>query len=218
MSLTTESTEATDTANTTDTSGVDRHNLFDDAQAVLTGTLVVAIGLVFIKQAGLLTGGTTGLAFLIHYFFGTNFGLTLFLANAPFYALALWRMGRAFTLKTVFAVGLLSVLTELLPQFVTLSWIHPAFAGAAGGMLFGIGMLILFRHRASLGGFNILVLYLQERYGWKAGKVQLALDLCILAAGALRLPLPLLAASVLGAVILNFVLMVNHRPDRYVAF
>ena len=216
MTLTTQTETSENATNTT--ADVERHNLFDDAQAVLTGTLVVAIGLVFIKQAGLLTGGTTGLAFLIHYFFGTNFGLTLFIANAPFYALALWRMGRAFTLKTIFSVGLLSVLTEILPQLVTLSWIHPAFAGAAGGMLFGIGMLILFRHRASLGGFNILVLYLQERYGWKAGKIQLALDLCILAAGALRLPMPLLAASILGAVILNFVLMVNHRPDRYVAF
>jgi uncharacterized membrane-anchored protein YitT (DUF2179 family) len=92
------------------------------------------------------------------------------------------------------------------------------FAGAVGGMLFGIGILILFRHRASLGGFNILVLYLQERYGWKAGNLQMALDLSILASAALRLPWPLLAASILGAVILNFVLTVNHRPDRYVAF
>ena len=196
----------------------ERHSLFDDTQALLTGTLVVAIGLVFIKHAGLLTGGTAGLAFLIHYFSGSNFGLTLFLANVPFYALAWWRMGRAFTLKTMLAVGLLSALTEIIPRFITLAWIHPFFAGAVGGMLIGIGILILFRHRASLGGFNVLVLYLQERYGWKAGKVQMLLDICILAVGVLKLPLPLLAASILGAAILNFVLMVNHRPDRYVAF
>lgn len=202
----------------TDTPPIERHNLFDDAQAMLTGTLVVAIGLAFIKQAGLLTGGTTGLAFLIHYFTGSNFGLTLFVINVPFYALAWSRMGRVFTLKTMLAVGLLAVLTEALPHVITLSWINPFFAGLAGGLLIGVGILILFRHRASLGGFNILVLYLQERYGWKAGKVQMALDLCILAAGTLRLPWPLLAASVLGAMILNFVLMVNHRPERYVAF
>lgn len=198
--------------------GGERHNLFDDIQAMLTGTLVVAIGLVFIKQAGLLTGGTTGLAFLVHYLTGANFGLTLFLVNAPFYALAWWRMGRDFTLKTICAVGLLGVFTEMLPRFMSLSRIDPYFAGIAGGMLFGIGILILFRHRASLGGFNILVLYLQERHGWKAGKVQMGLDLCILAAGTLSLPWPLLAASILGAVVLNFVLTVNHRPERYVAF
>jgi uncharacterized membrane-anchored protein YitT (DUF2179 family) len=201
-----------------DPTPIERHNLFDDAQAMLTGTLVVAIGLAFIKQAGLLTGGTTGLAFLIHYFTGSNFGLTLFVINVPFYALAWSRMGRVFTLKTMLAVGLLAVLTEALPHVITLTWINPFFAGLAGGLLIGVGILILFRHRASLGGFNILVLYLQERYGWKAGKVQMALDLCILAAGTLRLPWPLLAASVLGAVVLNFVLMVNHRPERYVAF
>jgi uncharacterized membrane-anchored protein YitT (DUF2179 family) len=196
----------------------DRHNLFDDAQALLTGTLVVAIGLVFIKQAGLLTGGTTGLAFLVHYFAKTNFGLTLFLINIPFYALAWWRMGKVFTFKTILSVALLGFFTETLPQVLTLTWINPYFAGIAGGLLFGIGILILFRHRASLGGFNILVLYLQERHGWRAGKVQMALDLCILATGTLRLPWSLLAASILGAVLLNLVLTVNHRPERYVAF
>jgi uncharacterized membrane-anchored protein YitT (DUF2179 family) len=203
----------TDSADT-----ADRHNLFDDAQALLTGTLVVAIGLVFIKQAGLLTGGTTGLAFLVHYFADTNFGLTLFLINVPFYALAWWRIGKVFTFKTILSVALLGLFTETLPQVITLTWINPYFAGVAGGLLFGIGILILFRHRASLGGFNILVLYLQERYGWRAGNVQMGLDLCILAAGTLRLPLPLLAASVLGAILLNLVLTVNHRPERYVAF
>ena len=196
----------------------DRHNLFDDAQALLTGTLVVAIGLVFIKQAGLLTGGTTGLAFLVHYFAHTNFGLTLFLLNIPFYALAWWRIGKVFTFKTILSVALLGFFTETLPQVLTLTWINPYFAGIAGGLLFGIGILILFRHRASLGGFNILVLYLQERHGWRAGKVQMGLDLCILAAGTLRLPVSLLAASILGAVLLNLVLTVNHRPERYVAF
>ena len=40
-------------------------------------------------------------------------------------------------------------------------------------------MLILFRHRASLGGFNVLVLYLQERYGWRAGLIQMGLDCSI---------------------------------------
>lgn len=196
----------------------DRHTVFEDAQALLTGTLVIAIGLVFLKHAGLLTGGTTGLAFLIHYFSGANFGLTLFLINVPFYVLAWVRMGRAFTFKTVLAVGLLALLTEFVPGRIVLGAIDPWFAGGAGGLLMGLGMLILFRHRASLGGFNILVLYLQERHGWKAGKLQLGLDLAILAAGALRLPPSLLAASVLGAALLNFVLTVNHRPERYVAF
>jgi uncharacterized membrane-anchored protein YitT (DUF2179 family) len=43
-----------------------RHSLLDDAQALLTGTLFVALGLVLLRQAGLVTGGTAGIAFVLH--------------------------------------------------------------------------------------------------------------------------------------------------------
>lgn len=195
-----------------------RHSRFDDVQGILTGALVVALGILFIKQAGLLTGGAVGLSFLIHYASGVNFGLTLFLVNLPFYWLALRRMGRAFTLKTLATVGVVALLSELLPQLVTIEHIEPFFAGAAGGLLMGIGMLILFRHQASLGGFNVLVLWLQERRGWRAGKLQMGIDLAILLGAALLAPPLLLAASILGAALLNFALAVNHKPGRYMAF
>ena len=195
-----------------------RHNHLDDLQALLTGSLAVAIGLVFIKQAGLLTGGTAGLAFLIHYSTGVNFGVVLFVANLPFYLLSLKRMGWAFTLKTVVSVLMVSMLTEGIPLVLNITEINSFFAAVSGGLLMGVGMLILFRHRASMGGFNILVLYLQERFGWRAGKVQMLLD-CVILIAALSILTPwLLIASVLGALLLNFALAVNHKPGRYSAF
>lgn len=194
------------------------HGIFDDLQALVTGTVIVAVGLGFIKHAGLLTGGTVGLAFLIHYASGANFGMMLFLINAPFYLLAYRRVGRDFTLKTMLAVLMVSLLTETLPAVLAIDAIDPFFAATAGGLMIGVGLLILFRHRASLGGFNVLALYLQERYGWRAGMTQLVLDCGVLAAGAfIASPLALLA-SVLGAVLLNVALAVNHKPGRYVAF
>ena len=41
------------------------HRPHEDVQALVTGTLFVALGVVMFGQAGLLTGGTAGLAFLI---------------------------------------------------------------------------------------------------------------------------------------------------------
>lgn len=195
-----------------------KHSHFEDIQGILTGALVVAVGLTFIKQAGLLTGGAVGLTFLIHYSTGTNFGLTLFLVNLPFYWLAVKRMGREFTLKTLATVFLVSLLAEILPLVLDIAHIDPFFAGLAGGLLMGVGMLILFRHRASLGGFNVLVLYLQERHNWSAGRLQMGLDVVILLTATLLVPPLVLAASVLGAVLLNFALAVNHKPGRYMAF
>lgn len=48
--------------------------------------------------------------------------------------------------------------------------LSPVLAAVVGGLLCGTGMLILFRHRASLGGLDTLVLYLQERLGWRAAR------------------------------------------------
>ena len=198
----------------TDTT-VQRHSLFDDAQALVTGTLFVALGLALFRHAGLVTGGTAGLAFIAHYATGLPFGAVFFTINLPFYAMAWRRMGRRFTLKTFAAVAMLSTSTELLPSLLTLQQVHPVFAALGGGLLMGAGMLILFRHHASLGGFNVLVLWLQEHRGWRAGYVQLAIDVAVLLAATPWLSGQQLLLSVLGAAALNFALAVNHRPGRY---
>ena len=78
------------------------------------------------------------------------------------------------------------------------------------------GLLMLFRHKASLGGVNILALFLQERFGLRAGAVQMGID-AIIVLGAIFVVTPdKVALSVLGAVMLNLVLALNHRSDRYV--
>ena len=95
---------------------VTRHHWYEDIQALVIGTLFVALGVVMFGTAGLLTGGTAGIAFLIHYATGMSFSLAFFMINLPFYVFAWKRMGQAFTLKTFAAVGLLSLFTYFLPQ------------------------------------------------------------------------------------------------------
>ena len=166
-------------------------------------------------HSGLLTGGTAGIAFLIHYATGWNFGLVFFVINLPFYGLAWQRMGRTFTLKTFAAVGLLSVLVNVLPRWVDFAALSPAFAAVLGGLLMGTGILILFRHRASLGGVNVLALYFQARYGWRAGRIQMGLDCAILLCSLALVTWQLVALSILGAIMMNQTLATNHRAGRY---
>lgn len=196
---------------------VERHRPYEDIQALVTGTIFVALGVIMFRHAGLMTGGTAGLAFLLHYATGWNFGLVFFAINLPFYGLAYQRMGRTFTLKTFAAVGLISVLAEWLPHWVGFSNLSVGFAAVVGGLLMGAGMLMLFRHRASLGGFNVLVLYLQERWGWRAGKIQMAFDCAIVIAALAVQDWRQIVWSVVGAVALNMILAINHRPGRYMA-
>jgi uncharacterized membrane-anchored protein YitT (DUF2179 family) len=195
-----------------------RHAWYDDALAFVTGTLFIAFGVTMFTHAGLLSGGTAGLAFLVHYATGIGFGPLFFTINLPFYLLAWRAMGRAFTLKTFAAVTLLSVLTTALPRWAGFAQLDPWFAAIAGGLLMGAGFLVLFRHHASLGGLNILVLVLQRRFGWRAGWVQMGIDGAILVASLALVEPRRVLLSIVAAFALNLTLALNHKPGRYVAF
>lgn len=194
-----------------------KHTPLEDIQALLIGTLLVSLGVAMFGKSSLITGGTAGLAFLMHYATGITFGKLFFLINLPFYWLAFKKLGRAFVLKTFAAVALLSLFTEFTPLVLHIDRIDPIYAAATGGALMGVGLLVLFRHRASLGGLNILVIYLQERFGWRAGLVQLAFDSLILLGSLSVISVASVAISLIGAAVLNLTLAINHRPGRYMA-
>ena len=191
------------------------HSLVEDALAIVLGTLMVSFGVLMLKQAGALTGSSAGIAFLISYLSPLSFGSAFFLINLPFYWLAVRRMGWEFTIKTFCAVGLVSLFTHLHPLFVHFSTLNPFYATLFGNMVMGIGFIVLFRHKASLGGINILALWLQDRIGLRAGKLQMAVDTCVVLASLFVVSMPMLLASIAGAVILNLIIAMNHRPGRY---
>ncbi|RCW27186.1 uncharacterized membrane-anchored protein YitT (DUF2179 family) [Ciceribacter lividus] len=198
-------------------SSAERHSIIEDAQGLAAGGMLATLGVMLLSGAGLLTGGTAGVAFLLHYATGFSFGAMFFAVNLPFYYLALKRFGLAFMLKTFAAVALTSVLTETVPHYIGFSNLDPLVAAAFGGLLIGAGLLALFRHRASLGGFGILALYLQDRFGWRAGLVQLAFDGTVLVFSFFIASYYIIFCSVVGAVVLNLTLAINHRKDRYIA-
>ena len=197
-------------------STIDRHSLVEDALALLWGTSFVALGLAIYQKAMLLTGSSSGIALLIHYATGYSFGLVFFLINLPFWYLAVTKMGWPFTIRTFVAVVLFSVLSRLTPGWIDISSINPFYAAIIGGGLMGTGLLILFRHRAGLGGFNVLALYLQDNYGIRAGYFSLGVDLIILATSLFILDWRQVMLSILGAAALNLVIAINHRQGRYV--
>jgi len=194
---------------------ISRHSFLDDVQAIATAAAFVSLGLAFLGSHQLLTGGTAGIALLLARVTPLRFGPLFALVNVPFFWLGVRQLGWRFTLKTFSAIGLVSFATEHLGTVLHLEAVHPVYAAVMGGFLVGAGLLMLFRHRASLGGVNILSIWLQERHGVRAGLFQMAVDGSIVVAGFFLVPLGTLALSVLGAVALNVVLAVNHRPGRY---
>ena len=191
------------------------HSPAEDVFGVLIGTFLASLGLYVLQQSEAVTGGTAGLALLLTYATSLNFSTLFLLVNLPFFALAIWKKGWTFTLKTVAAVAIVSGYALLHGPMLNLSELNPLYGVPAGNVLVGMGLLAVFRHGASLGGFNIVALVAQERLGWRAGYVQMSLDVVvILMALVVVSPINVLF-SALGAVLLNLILALNHRPERY---
>ena len=194
---------------------MEKHTKKEDWIAILTGTFLVAQGVFFLQSASLLTGGTTGLALLFSQFVPLSFGTLYFIANSPFYVLGYIRFGRRFAVNSAISGALVSIFADNLSLFISLDKITPLYCAIAGGLLMGLGMLILFRHQSSLGGFNVLCLFIQDKFGISVGKSQLAIDTIILVTSFFFVSANVVLLSVLGAAALNLVLSMNHKPTRY---
>lgn len=196
---------------------IDQHSKLEDALALLTGTFILSFAMTLLQHAGIMTGGTVGLALLSHYITDIKFGILFFFINIPFYYFAYKKMGMALVVKTFIAVALLAGFSALIPQFFHLSDVNPVYAVIFANVLMGVSFLILFRHRSSLGGINLLALYLQERFDIPAGKVQLGIDMAILLSSLLFVDWKLILISILGVIILNSIILLNHKSTRYIA-
>lgn len=191
------------------------HSLRENLLALILGSALVSLGVIFFNKVGLLTGGTAGLAIFLTKVSDFSFGQVFFMLNLPFYALSVARMGWRFTVNTFVAVSIVSLAVDHLHHVIEIARIEPLYAALLGGGLIGMGMLVIFRHKMSLGGFNILALFLQERFGIRAGKVQMALDCIIVVLSLFIVDLSLILLSVVGAIATNLILAMNHKPGRY---
>ncbi|MEM6564427.1 MAG: YitT family protein [Pseudomonadota bacterium] len=200
-----------------DTPPADRHTALEDVQGILIGATLVALSIQFLRASDLFTGQIAGLALIASYPTGWSFGSLFFLLNLPFYVIAITEIGWRFTLKSLGAVTLMSGVADSLPLVLTINDLPDWLGATMFGVLAGVGLLSLFRHGATLGGVGIVALWLQDNRGIKAGNTQLAFDLCVFSVALFLFPWPAVAWSLLGAVILNVIVTVNHRRDRYVA-
>ena len=76
--------------------------------------------------------------------------------------------------------------------------------------------MFLARHRSSLGGASVVSLFLQSRYGMRAGKVQMMIDGSVVLLALFVVPVERVAYSVLAVLVMSGFLWISHRPGRYV--
>lgn len=175
------------------------------------GCLLVALGVRLLQAAGLMVSGTAGMSLLGADLTALSFGSLFFVINLPFYGLAWKQLGLNFTLRTLGCVSLLSVMSDLLASTLPLGAVSIPVAAIAAGLLIGLGITLLFRENASLGGLNILALHLERRFAIHAGRTTFAFDLLLIALAAMIYPWPQVIGSALAFATLSFVLGRYHR-------
>jgi uncharacterized membrane-anchored protein YitT (DUF2179 family) len=192
-----------------------KHTFFEDFQALAIGSLMVAFGVAIFTHLEFLTGGTAGVAFLSSYATDFSFGEVFFVINLPFYFLAIWRLGWMFTVKTFVSVLWVSFLSDYIPTLFEFGEINNLFGAILGGFMIGTGLLMLFRHKASLGGLNIVSLYLQKYHNVNAGRFQMVMDFIIIVCAFFIVDIWSIVYSILASVCMNLVLAINFVKGRY---
>jgi uncharacterized membrane-anchored protein YitT (DUF2179 family) len=194
------------------------HSLAEDGYAIVIGCAFIAMGVMLLKQAGLVTGGMAGIALLLSYLAPYPPATLFLLINLPFFLFAGRSMGLVFGLKTLFANLAIMAMGLVLPAALRIAAISPIFAALFGGSIIGFGILAIARHGAGVGGLGVVALILHKRKGWNAGRTQMIGDALILLASLPLLDAPRFCLSLLSAVAINAVLIVNHRPGRYIGY
>lgn len=192
------------------------HSRIEDAQGIAFGACMAAFAAFLLGSAGLITGQLAGLALLLAEATGWGFGPVYLVLSLPFYGFGYRRLGLGFLLRTVAAVLLMVAVSMALPHLIHFDRLYPGAAAVLAGFVSGAGLLALFRHRTSLGGIGAVALDIQDRTGIRAGWVQMGFDAALFVAALMILPLDRVLWSALGAMVVNLVIAINHRRDRYI--
>ena len=163
-----------------------------DYFVISAGTLIFCIAWTsFIQPNGLASGGLTGLCTIVQY--ATNgavpMGLTFPLINGFLLVLAFLSLGKSFGFKTIYVIGLSSLLFGLLPKFngeiipINLEVLmdNKLMVALVGAFLEATGIGIVLLRGGSTGGTDIIAMIVNKYWPVSPGKVYLYSDVFIVA-------------------------------------
>ena len=129
------------------------------------------------------SGGITGLCSVIQY--GTGFPISASYAifNVVLLLLGFWILGRAFGIRTIYALALISVLFDVLPMLSlpTLSFKEAILNPIVASLMEAVGISIMMTKGGSSGGTDIIALILNKYWPVSPGSVYRVLDIAIIA-------------------------------------
>ena len=146
---------------------------------VTLGTFLLASGVaIFFAPNQIVTGGPPGIGIILLYVLGIPVGLTVFIINVLLIFAGAKRYGRAYVIRTLYAVFMVSVFIELVRYLLPATPIleYTALNVLLGAIMIGFGIAICFEGEAASGGMATLAQLIAERTGISLGRIIQIID------------------------------------------
>ena len=161
-----------------------------DYLAITLGLILYSLGwAMFLLPYQITTGGVTGISAIIYYATGVEIQVSYFFINAIFLGFALKILGPKFSVKTIYAIFMLTFLLWFfqwilkdengnLPQLLGPGQDFMACVIGAGMLGFGIG--IVFCNNGSTGGTDIIAWIINKYKDVTLGRMMMYCDIVII--------------------------------------
>lgn len=137
----------------------------------------------FLIPNGLASGGLTGLCTIIQYGTGIPVGWTYPAINIALLIMGFLTLGKAFGIKTIYVIGLTSLLFEILPKFPQLEVLmdEKFLVALVGAGMESVGLGLVLLRGGSSGGTDIIAMMINKYWPVSPGRVYLFTDIFIIA-------------------------------------
>lgn len=163
-------------------------NVLKQYAVITLGCIIYSLGIsVFITPADLSAGGMTGISIIFSTFIPLDQGILLIIFNIPMLILGIVYFGWKFFISTGYATVASSLMMTLWKYVFGEKVLNilpltdePIINAVVGGVLFGVGMGLIFRMGASTAGTDIIVKLLRKKFRHlKTGMIALLTDMII---------------------------------------
>jgi len=149
---------------------------------ITLGSVLLAGGVAFfLLPAQLATGGTPGMALIIHYLAGLSTGKSMILINLPLLLAGFKFIDVRFMLRTIYSIFLTSILIDVFAAQIHFPPISSLLLSSIfGGAFVGAGVGLVLKGNASAGGTTIIARIVSSYTHYKPAQIILILDAIII--------------------------------------
>lgn len=132
---------------------------------VLIGNAMIAMAFgSIVVPMGFASGGTTGLAIILAKFIPLPLSTVVLMVNCVLFVAGYFYLGKAFAMKTALCAFSFPYFLSFFQRF-PVSSINPVVGALIAGLMLGLGTKMILDGDGSSGGFDVIGVILNRKYG-----------------------------------------------------